>query len=632
MRAVEPGRIIRNEESPPQHIAHLEWLKDFETRNARPLRVLHIGNIANNAYNNAKIQRRYGIQADVICADYYHIMGTPEWEDAEITGQLDAFLPDWWAVSLGDWRRPDWFIQGPAPLCIEYLRRRQLDSRVSARRTRAALIASYWSLLAKQSGRPRVGTPFHGIYKNTSRKLGNFSGSDLTLVDLEISLMSGLRSFFKKTKPLILLLLTMTRKGLAISKNVLYKLLRELKLSFGKIRRTFGRLRSFLPMMHMALPTHRPLLLTMTRKGLAIWKIVSRRLSTKKAKIEMFSEDIILTRTAEFKKTYFEALPDIPEEVRAQDVAYAAALSGKWGDVLDYYDVVQGYALEGLIPLFNGCKVFAAYEHGTLRLIPFEDTMRGRLCRLTYNKAAKVFITNTDVMPSVERLRILADRVVRLPHAFDDEKLINFRARNKRLRPPSPGPPVFFSPTRHHWRSGDDSWLKGNNIFLQAAGNLAKAGRDFRLILIEWGHDLALTKTLIAELGYADRVTWLPQLSKRQLWAAYCQAHAVIDQFAIPAIGGVAFETLALGRRLITRIDGAALRVFFGESPPVLNCATIAEVTERMLEVAEDLEDRAGIGDKGCLWIKKYHSASRIVALQAQAYRSMLEAGPAGVR
>jgi len=65
-----------------------DWLREFQRREGRPLRVLHIGNIANNAYINAKIQRRLGIDADVCCYDYYHVMGCPEWEDADFTGDV----------------------------------------------------------------------------------------------------------------------------------------------------------------------------------------------------------------------------------------------------------------------------------------------------------------------------------------------------------------------------------------------------------------------------------------------------------------------------------------------------------------------------------------------------------------
>ena len=59
-------------------------------------RVLHIGNIANNAYLNAKILNKSGkYDCDVLVPDYYHIMGAPEWEDAELIDKVDEFYPNW---------------------------------------------------------------------------------------------------------------------------------------------------------------------------------------------------------------------------------------------------------------------------------------------------------------------------------------------------------------------------------------------------------------------------------------------------------------------------------------------------------------------------------------------------------
>ena len=46
-----------------------------------PPRVLHIGNIANNAYLNARILNEAGIPSDVLVYDYYHVMACPEWEE-----------------------------------------------------------------------------------------------------------------------------------------------------------------------------------------------------------------------------------------------------------------------------------------------------------------------------------------------------------------------------------------------------------------------------------------------------------------------------------------------------------------------------------------------------------------------
>ena len=58
------------------------WIVAFEERNSRRPRVLHIGNIANNAYLNASILNAAGVDCDVLCYDYYHVMACPEWESA----------------------------------------------------------------------------------------------------------------------------------------------------------------------------------------------------------------------------------------------------------------------------------------------------------------------------------------------------------------------------------------------------------------------------------------------------------------------------------------------------------------------------------------------------------------------
>ena len=63
------------------------------------LRVLHVGNIGNNAYLNARFLRGAGVECHVLSYDYYDPLATPEWEGHE---------------------RPPWFAQGPLDLCSAY--------------------------------------------------------------------------------------------------------------------------------------------------------------------------------------------------------------------------------------------------------------------------------------------------------------------------------------------------------------------------------------------------------------------------------------------------------------------------------------------------------------------------------
>src|ERR1051326_8389232 len=87
---MNPPRLVQREieaadrEMPPLG-ALLHWLDEFKRQHGRPLRVLHFGNIAGNAYLNAKFLRAVGVDAHVLNADYGHVMATAEWEDIEIT-------------------------------------------------------------------------------------------------------------------------------------------------------------------------------------------------------------------------------------------------------------------------------------------------------------------------------------------------------------------------------------------------------------------------------------------------------------------------------------------------------------------------------------------------------------------
>jgi hypothetical protein len=101
--------------------------------------------------------------------------------------------------------------------------------------------------------------------------------------------------------------------------------------------------------------------------------------------------------------------------------------------------------------------------------------------------------------------------------------------------------------------------------------------------------------------------------------------HCVVDQFLISVISGITFESLALGRRLISRDDGTENAVFFGEPPPILSAGNVDEIADRMRQVIADPDDNSGVGEKCALWVSKYHSALRITGLQLDAFENVLK-------
>lgn len=92
-------------------------------------RVLHLGNILNNGYLNAKVLRAHGWPADAVGVDYWHVQGQPEWDEVEITDvKIDHFNPDWTKVDLKGFTRPWWFhdpLLAQLPEAAEHLRRKE---------------------------------------------------------------------------------------------------------------------------------------------------------------------------------------------------------------------------------------------------------------------------------------------------------------------------------------------------------------------------------------------------------------------------------------------------------------------------------------------------------------------------
>ena len=111
----------------------------------------------------------------------------------------------------------------------------------------------------------------------------------------------------------------------------------------------------------------------------------------------------------------------------------------------------------------------------------------------------------------------------------------------------------------------------------------------------------------------------------------YLQSHAVADQFSLAALGGVGYEALTLGTRLITNLDASALATFFGACPPAFIADTPQAVAASIRAIAADPLDQAGRGAAAAEWARRYHSTARLHELQVGTYRDLLQC-PEGPR
>jgi hypothetical protein len=526
------------------------------------LRVLHIGNIANNAYNNAKIQRQRGIDADVLCADYYHIMACPEWEDAQFSGTIsDDMFPDWWSAKMHGYKRPKWFAQGPLDACVRYLLAHTAKSR-SKRFLWRWLVFERWMLCHQSKTTRRIRD---WVFKKTGRFIQHDAGPANGI--LWSWWGASLQAWADRQAPRWPRIAAKAR-------------------AIGRRLSMFGRTADI----GQGLIRH-------------LNRTQGQRAKTKARLTRLLGRTDNLPSTDWFFNWWYHPYMKL---------------------LMQRYDVVQCYATYTAMPFIVG-HPYAAYEHGTIRAIPFQDTDEGKMCLATYRAAEGVFVTNTDNLVAANKMNIPRKQVTPLPHAFDSDKLVRF-ARKAGSRPPA-SPVTFFTPTRQHWVDQDPGWAKGNDRVFRALRIVKDTGKSCKVVAIAWGRDLEASCKLVEELGVADMVEWIPKLNKRQLWRTYLESHAVFDQFLCPALGGVTFEALMLGRRVITAIDEPVMTEFFGDPPPLYNCSTAEDIAAAMLKVIADPMDKAGDGDRNRGWMERRHSASTIVRLQVQRYRQMLAAG-----
>jgi glycosyltransferase involved in cell wall biosynthesis len=536
--------------SVPEHGENDRWLAAFEQAHGRRLRVLHIGNVANNAYLNAKILNARGVDCDVVCADYYHIMACPEWEDADFRGEIrDQFFPDWESVDLRGFRRPRWFAQGPMRTCIAYLTARRRGKRFAASLFWNCLRARRWYACS-----PRMG----GLREAVDRWRAGWPG----------------------------------RIARRIRRGVVWA-----ACAAGSLPRR-------------------------------IWRLC-RPWATRAALSGASPNGGAFDRRMEALVAAFaDCFPDRADRLTTADLAHHRLAASWWQKLLGHYDVVIGYAIEGKWPLLTGARPYFAYEHGTIRNIPFESNEQGRMCAITYRAADGVFITNCDNVRAAERLGLEHYRFI--PHPVN-ESLGGDRQASEKLRAELrcrlDTDFVVFHPPRQHWEPRrHPDWEKGNDVFLRGFGRFVReVNPRAGAVLVEWGQTIQASKELLASLGVADRVLWVPPQPNVAM-IRYVQACDLLaDQFFLGAFGSTMPKALLHGCPAMLYLDEERHRWCFPEMPPVINAATPEQVFDGLARLYRDPEYAQDLVRRGRAWYENYHSNAVIAETFLRAFREYWE-------
>ncbi len=167
----------------------------------------------------------------------------------------------------------------------------------------------------------------------------------------------------------------------------------------------------------------------------------------------------------------------------------------------------------------------------------------------------------------------------------------------------------------------NEAWIKenkNNDWLLHAFADLIKRRPDLepRLLIVEYGPDVEVTRQLIMELGIGAYVHWLPKMDRRELMWLLSRVDVGVGEFYdVPRIlwGGTGWEALAVGRPLLQGFNfatGEYARIFGHPPPPMLPVRTQDDILVHLLDMADHPEKRAAIGRGAKTWFNRYNGSS----------------------
>lgn len=558
------------------------WAAEFHARRGRRPRVLHIGNIAANAYNNAKLMRVLGFDCDVLCADYYHMMGCPEWEDADFVGDIgDHFAPDWTAVDLKGFARPRWFVQGPIDLCLDYL--------IAEGNADPKAAESLWRKLGVLNRTRRAGA-VERIWKR----------------------VFGIERVLRRTAQV---LRSPVRRARAVEYAAVMAERWRSRSALGIDHRS-GRMALLKTIAGWSIGALMPII-----RALLVQREAAHASERHDRQVAADASAIVGELCADFASRF----PDRPDLLTAEDVkAYTPALP-KWQRAFENYDVIQGYATDAIHPMLAR-RDYCAFEHGTLREIPFRPDTQGRMTALAYARASHVFVTNSDCMENARKLAGL--RASALPHPFDEDRALRVSggdALRADLQRELRTTILAFFPTRHDWVEGTGFADKANDRFFRALARLRTQVLRVGVICCEWGRNVAESRLLLRELGLEDSVKWVAPMGVVRYERHVQACDIVVDQFLLGAFGGVTFRGLAAGRPVLTWLREEEVAASFGSCPPILNCRTEDEIASVLREALVRPDELKRIGRDARRWVEQRHSGYATAHTQLREYARIIE-------
>lgn len=267
-------------------------------------------------------------------------------------------------------------------------------------------------------------------------------------------------------------------------------------------------------------------------------------------------------------------------------------------------DVIFGYVCSSIYGMLIHDHPVVAVEIGTIRDIPFDGTLEGKIAALMYRAADHVIITNPDNKLAADRLGLKS--ISFCPHPVDEDVYRPLDCEVDLGVVDGGSALKIFAPARQNWKE------KGNDKLYRAVSELLRRGVSVKLSVPEWGQDLSRSRELVEMLGISHAVQWLAPQSEKRLIHSYQDADVVVDQFIHGVFGLITPKALACGKPVVTSYRPELNRWCFPEDPPLLPASDEGQIVMQLEKIATDPKLRRAVGQASRQWVVDYHSKDAV--------------------
>jgi len=218
--------------------------------------------------------------------------------------------------------------------------------------------------------------------------------------------------------------------------------------------------------------------------------------------------------------------------------------------------------------------------------------------------ADMVLAASTSTVQKLTEVQHLPLKLIRkLPWPLDPE-VLGMADAPEQLAAPEAFPPSPVILTVGRWAASEQ--YKGVDDLIRVLAQLRATHKNLTLAAVGAGDDLPRLKNLAADLGVADAVRFLTNLSKQELAACYARA----DIFALPSTGegfGLVFlEAMAFAKPIVAAAAGGSTDLVEdkvnGLLIPPRDQAALANALDQLLR---DHSLRSSLGQRGAEIVRR---------------------------